>query len=333
MFQIEDGSTNGDLTKVVNKLALQYIVDMQERATEGASSIETGQLVKTRLCYHYMSYGCLRGSRCKFAHGITDLRLRQPLMSDLLKSDKSETAPAQKAGKEKTAGGASAAGSKKKGAKGKREKANSTASSVGGQGITHILFPSELTGILRTNFEDGEKKCYDRRTMLIFQHMYVNPPPGLDLDWLSSTMKDLTFQWARSKRITKRRVSDAGLTGWRLHDENRAATNIDGAHGDEPEFGLPSENQLVHDKERRNSFPDVDILCATVVDKDWEEAVQSATKLPSTPGPGIKRGSNPFAFSNQEKMNHLKKALVKNAETNSNDTPILTFAQRLRSMS
>ena len=57
---------------------------MQEKNTENADQIQTGRLVKTRLCYHFMSYGCLRGSRCRFAHGINDLRVRQPLLSELL---------------------------------------------------------------------------------------------------------------------------------------------------------------------------------------------------------------------------------------------------------
>ena len=51
-----------------------------------------------------------------------------------------------------------------------------------------------------------------------------------------------------------------------------------------------------------------------------------------TPGPGIKKGSNPFAFSNKDKLSHLKKALVGNAAA-ANDTPIMTFAQRLKMMS
>ena len=63
-------------------------------------------------------------------------------------------------------------------------------------------------------------------------------------------------------------------------------------------------------RERRNSFPDVDVLCATNVSEDWEEAVKSASKMPLTPGPGIKKGANPFAFSNKDKLSHLKKALV-----------------------
>ena len=89
----------------------------------------------------------------------------------------------------------------------------------------------------------------------------------------------------------------------------------------------------VHERERRNSFPDVDVLCATNVSEDWEEAVKSASKMPLTPGPGIKKGANPFAFSNKDKLSHLKKALVSNAANGASDTPILTFAQRLKAMS
>lgn len=329
MSQIEGGNTNGDLTKAVNKLALLYIVDLQEKKTENATVVQKSSLVKTRLCYHYMSYCCLRGSRCRFAHGVNDLRVRQPMMSDLL----SEEIPQADGVYSKEKGG-SKDDKVKSGKKDKKTKKEKKASS---QGVTHILFPSELTGNLRTTFEEGETKKYERRTMLIFQHMYVNPPSGIDNEWLSSVMKDLTFQWARTKRAhgpRKRRVSDAGLTGWRLHDENRAATNLDGTnHSDEPEFGLPSENQAVHERERRNSFPDVDVLCATNVSEDWEEAVKSASKMPLTPGPGIKKGANPFAFSNKDKLSHLKKALVSNAANGASDTPILTFAQRLKAMS
>ena len=289
--------------------------------------------MKTRLCYHYMSYGCLRGSRCKFAHGITDLRVRQPLMSELLVGENQD--------KDKTANGPFAPGDMNlrtcdqngiyQDKSVKRAMQRKRTISDSGQGVFHILFPSELTGTLRTTFKEGEKKKYDKRTLLIFQHMYVNPPPGLDVNWLASCMKDITFQWAKSKRITKRRVSDAGLTGWRLHDESRAASNIaDLTAGDTPELGLPSENQVK--RERRNSFPDAQVL--TEVAADWADAVESASKLPSTPGPGIKKSHNPFSFSNQEKMSHLKKALLTNAknESNAGDTPILTFAQRLRAM-
>ncbi|QDZ21765.1 C3H1-type domain-containing protein [Chloropicon primus] len=322
---IEQGQTNGDLTKALEKLALRYIVDMQEKDTENSDKIQSGRLVKTRLCYHYMSYGCLRGNRCRFAHGINDLRVRQPVLNELLA--KKDGGPGNEECFPVVGEGAKDNRNNKR--KGKKK------DSISGQGVTHILFPSELTGNLRTTFAEGEKKKYERRTMLIFQHMYVNPPGDLDNEWLSSIMKDLTFQWARSKRVgpRKRRVSDAGLTGWRLHDENRAATNLDGAnHNDEPEFGLPSENQAVHERERRNSFPEVDLLCATKVDEDWEDAVKSASKMPMTPGPGIKKGSNPFAFSNKDKLSHLKKALISNAATNQNDTPIMTFAQRLKAM-
>ena len=328
--QIEGGQTNGDLTKALDKLALQYIVDMQEKETENAGRIQTGRLVKTRLCYHYMSYGCLRGSRCRFAHGINDLRIRQPQLNDLLSKDQEAAADKGEGGAQASQWPAMGKGDQSKSGKKKNKKKQEVSS-----GVTHILFPSELTGNLRTTFAEGETKKYEKRTLLIFQHMYVNPPGDLDNEWLSSVMKDLTFQWARSKKIgpRKRRVSDAGLTGWRLHDENRAATNLDGNNdSDKPEFGLPSENQAVHERERRNSFPEVDILCATKVNEDWEEAVKSASKMPMTPGPGIKKGSNPFAFSNKDKLPHLKKALVGNAAA-ANDTPIMTFAQRLKMMS
>jgi len=153
--QIEGGQTNGDLTKALDKLALQYIVDMQEKETENAGRIQTGRLVKTRLCYHYMSYGCLRGSRCRFAHGINDLRIRQPQRNDLLSKDQEAAADKGEGGAQASQWPAMGKGDQSKSGKKKNKKKQEVSS---GQGVTHIVFPSELTGNLRTTFAEGETK-------------------------------------------------------------------------------------------------------------------------------------------------------------------------------
>ncbi len=305
-----------------------------------------------------MSYGCLRGSRCQFAHGTDDLRLRKPGYGEDAKACFSDS------GSNNSSNSYDSPldfdlGEKKKDKEKERQKEAKLESIAiqcdihqnahlknaldqnpnikGNTGANYVdrrfvkkenlrlVVPKEFTGNLRTSFKDGETKKYDRTTLLLFQHMYVTPPTNLDLDWLNKQFKEMMYMnWVGRKpaRVHTRRRSVGGAsTGWRLHDESRASvvggSNVIASeiHKDKdlPDFGLPSENQVTQPQNRRNSFPD--IIFSGEVDDDWKAAVMSATKEPTTPGPGNRRGNgkNPFAFTPTERMSKLKMALHKNA--------------------